>query len=272
MDTKHKQAFFEERNHNIEDLQAGKNESINFPPHLHTDLELFFVESGCIVVGVGEERRSLTAGCFAVIFPNTIHFYSTKEEHSRFILVISRASLLGEYASKLLSSRPACPFLDASELHLDISYAMNAIWDQKQEGDNTRVYSALIQLILARFLSKIPLVSEREPKSIDLTNQLIHYLANHFQQPLSLESVAKELGVSKYHLSHVFSKRLHTSFNDYINFLRLNYAQDLLRATDQNILEIALACGFSSQRTFNRAFQKHYSLTPRQYRQQRLSP
>ncbi len=101
MDTKHKQAFFEERNHNIEDLQAGKNESINFPPHLHTDLELFFVESGCIEVGVGEERRSLTAGCFAVIFPNTIHFYSTKEEHSRFILVISRASLLGEYASKL---------------------------------------------------------------------------------------------------------------------------------------------------------------------------
>ncbi|MBM6901172.1 helix-turn-helix transcriptional regulator, partial [Gemmiger formicilis] len=95
----------------------------------------------------------------------------------------------------------------------------------------------------------------------------VRYLSCNFQKPLSLDTVARELGVSKYHLSHIFSSRLHTSFSEYVNFLRLNLARELLLTTDQSILELGLTCGFSSQRTFNRVFQIHMGMSPRQYRE-----
>lgn len=91
-------------------------------------------------------------------------------------------------------------------------------------------------------------------------------MTKNFRQPISLESLSKELGVSKYHLSHVFSERLHTGFNEYLNFLRLSEAIGLLSTTQDSITDICMSCGFSSQSTFNRAFLNRFSITPRQYR------
>ena len=81
--------------------------------------------------------------------------------------------------------------------------------------------------------------------------------------------LAKELGVSKYHLSHVFSARLHTSFREYVNALRLDCARDLLAATELSMLEVSMESGFDSLRTFNRVFQERFRQTPSQYRKSR---
>lgn len=101
---------------------------------------------------------------------------------------------------------------------------------------------------------------------MDLTTRLIEYLSLHFRQPLTLDDVAHDLGVSRYHLSRVFSQRLGSSFPDYLSFLRLNEAQELLSGTDRSVSDICLDCGFTSQRSFNRAFQKLFLTTPRQFR------
>ncbi|MGI5959283.1 MAG: AraC family transcriptional regulator [Massiliimalia sp.] len=260
------QAYYENRDKLQTEIQITENESIDFPAHLHTDLELFLVRSGCIQVRVGDQSMDLKAGDFAVIFPNMIHSYMTKEPHSQFTMAICRTSLLGEYLSQLLHCRPENPFVSHKELHPDIEYAMHGMYLQEQEKPDSSVYRALVQLILARALPKVGLEPEREPKSIDLTSRLVRYLAQNFQQQLSLDILSKELGISKYHLSHVFSSRLHTSFSDYVNFLRLNHAKELLRTTDLSILEIGFACGFTSQRTFNRVFQEQFSMSPRQFR------
>ena len=125
-----------------------------------------------------------------------------------------------------------------------------------------------MRLILARCFSRMELLPLQEPHTVDLTGNLVRYLSRNFQKPLSLDAVARELGVSKYHLSHIFSSRLHTNFSEYVNFLRLNLARELLLTTDQSILELGLACGFSSQRTFNRVFRAHMGISPRRYREQ----
>ena len=84
-----------------------------------------------------------------------------------------------------------------------------------------------------------------------------------------LAHIARELGVSKYHLSHVFSARLHTSFREYVNALRLDCARDLLAATELSMLEVSMESGFDSLRTFNRVFQERFRQTPSQYRKSR---
>ena len=138
--------------------------------------------------------------------------------------------------------------------------------EQRKTEPNEAVYRAFVQLILARAFTCLELYEVREPKSTDLTTRLISYMTKNFRQPISLESLSKELGVSKYHLSHVFSERLHTGFNEYLNFLRLSEAIGLLSTTQDSITDICMSCGFSSQSTFNRAFLNRFSITPRQYR------
>ena len=77
---------------------------------------------------------------------------------------------------------------------------------------------------------------------------------------------AKDLGVSKYVLSRLFSKTFHRNFNQYLNDARLNYACHRLENTSDSITNICLDSGFESQRTFNRVFKERYKISPSDYR------
>lgn len=259
-------AYYEER-HNIgAELQVSEGESMVFPPHLHNDLELFLVQSGSYRITVGDICREVGENTLAVIFPNTIHAYQCEVPGSRYIIVICSPALLGDEISRLTRFRPLCPFLQGENFHHDIAYAMQGVCAQSHIEPNREIYRALVRLILARCFSRMELIALKEPYTMDLTGNLVRYLSQNFQKPLSLDTVARDLGVSKYHLSHIFSSRLHTSFSEYVNFLRLNLAKELLLTTDQSILELGLTCGFSSQRTFNRVFQTYMGISPRKYR------
>ena len=98
------------------------------------------------------------------------------------------------------------------------------------------------------------------------TSYLGNYIAKHFKEQVSLESMAKDLGISKFTLSRVFSGTFHRNFNQYLNEQRLNYICVHLECTDKSITDIWLDAGFDSQRTFNRGFRERYRMTPREYR------
>ena len=87
---------------------------------------------------------------------------------------------------------------------------------------------------------------------------MVEYCVRHFDKDLSLSVLERELHISKYYISHLFSDKLHISFNDYVNSLRISYACKHLRRSNSSITQIASLVGFASLRTFNRAFQKQY--------------
>lgn len=265
-------AFYEFRQNKEQEIQISREQGINFPPHLHEDLELIWVQQGCVRVMVGTQWKELTPGGFAAVFPNTIHAYQSEGEGNLFTMAICRPSLLGEDLPRLTHHVPVCPFLEEEQLHPDIPYAMEGIFRQMQQAPDREIFRALLRLILARLFTSLELVQMDEPKSIDLTSRLVEYLSKNFLSTLSLEKVAKELGVSRCHISHIFSSRLKTSFSEYLHFLRLGYACELLQNTDKSISDISLDAGFSSQRTFNRAFQKRYGVSPRTYRSETINP
>ena len=96
--------------------------------------------------------------------------------------------------------------------------------------------------------------------------QTVSYIAKNFKEAITLDGMAKDLGVSKYRLSRVFSATFHKNFNQYVNEQRLNYVVSMLENTNQSITEIALDAGFQSLRTFKRTFQEVYKVSPREYR------
>ena len=235
-------AYYEERSGRELQVEMGKR--LNFPSHLHGELELFLVQSGCVCVGIDGEFRELKAGELAVVFPNTVHSYQCREADSRYMMAVCGTSLLGDYFPSLTQCRPRRPYLCGKALDPDVLYALHSLYRCRCTGADSSISRALLHLILAHVLPELSLEPAPEPK-------------------------AMELGVSKYHLSHVFSARLHTSFREYVNALRLDCARDLLAATELSMLEVSMESGFDSLRTFNRVFQERFRQTPSQYRKSR---
>lgn len=106
----------------------------------------------------------------------------------------------------------------------------------------------------------LPVELERAVKVRFIEPQL--YLNPH----LKLGDMAQAIGTNRTYLSRYLNERLHTSFYDYINGLRLAFATNLLRESDLNISTIAQMAGFNSYSTFRRCFLARYGMAPLEYR------
>jgi AraC-like DNA-binding protein len=93
------------------------------------------------------------------------------------------------------------------------------------------------------------------------------YIDSHFQEPIKLETVARAVNVSPFHLSREFKSSCHMGFLEYLARIRIEHAKGLLRKKDLRVSEVAYQSGFQSLAPFNRAFQQQSGMTPRAYRQ-----
>lgn len=84
---------------------------------------------------------------------------------------------------------------------------------------------------------------------------------------LTCNDLAKAVGTNRTYMSLWFREH-GTTFNDYINALRLKRAEYLLRTTDDNILTVGSKSGFSHPNTFRNVFKEHYGCTPKEYRKE----
>lgn len=94
--------------------------------------------------------------------------------------------------------------------------------------------------------------------------RLIDYINDHYHEPLSLDTLAEQFFVSKYHLSHEFTRQMGTGIYQYIQKKRLLIARQLM-AQGQKPVDVYAICGFGDYAAFFRAFRKVYGLSPREY-------
>ena len=93
------------------------------------------------------------------------------------------------------------------------------------------------------------------------------YIDMHFQENLTLETLARLSGLTPNYFSSLFSKVSGIKLWDYINSRRIEAAMQLLKnESNLNIIEIAAQCGFNNTANFNKAFKKAVGITPGEYR------
>ena len=93
------------------------------------------------------------------------------------------------------------------------------------------------------------------------------YIQHHLSEPISTEDIAKQLYLSRPHLSQKFKKETGLTLTDFILQQKTREAKRLLRYTDKTSAAIGFYLGFSSQGHFSRVFQKYAGCTPKEYRQ-----
>lgn len=96
--------------------------------------------------------------------------------------------------------------------------------------------------------------------------RVVDYIEDGIDQDLRLSSLAAVAGMSVYHFARRFQETVGISPYSYVLVRRIERARALLRHSDERLVDIALACGFSSQSHLTTVFRKCLGVTPGEYR------
>ena len=102
---------------------------------------------------------------------------------------------------------------------------------------------------------------------VDSFSQLMEVEKAYLNPEISIVEVARQIGTNRSYLSDFLNHNCNSTFIDYVNNLRLEYAERLMKEDSNISIEaISISSGFNSLSTFRRAFSKKYGSTPSKYR------
>lgn len=263
-------------------------ENFNFLAHWHTDVEVIYVCEGSIRIGINSESRLLHAGDIAICSSGDIHYYDSHSNTSTMILIIFHPSLIGCTGSWPTQSRFISPFIDIN----DANHATNEqfvvlpqhrqeitelILKIKQEADKKEphyenVTTGMIHTLCGLLLRHLPSRQidlsgdHRRILNMKIMQEVLDYLEANYMNGVKLEEAAKQANMSLFYFSRFFKNITGMSYTSYLNRLRVDKAEEMIMSTHKTMLEIALECGFTNVRTFNRVFKQLKKCKPTELR------
>lgn len=242
-------------------LSLSFNWRLEFPAHLHKEVELVYIKQGIAHAYINGIDCTLNAGDFFIAFPDRVHYYDECKNVLATVIIFS-AGWLGGYTDIFYKMQPVCPKIEnpPQEAVNIVEILENLSGTQNQE-----ILRGLILSLMGILIDSTKLIPNTGISN-STTEAILSYCEKNYRNEISITDISRNLHISNSYISHIFSDRLHLSFRDYINSLRIADACAMLKSNSMNITEIAHQTGFNTIRTFNRAFKKQYGITPYEYK------
>lgn len=250
--------------------------------HWHNEVEIIVIKKGCGIVNVNLVSYSVEAGNIIFVFPGQLHSIIQKEDNiMEYENILFKSGLLKSSGSDLCNDKFIQSLLSGNlnmyPIVNDCFEYYNSIFSLINEIDNLcdlhpyayqlSVKSHLFQIFYI-FISSCGM-NEIKPisqKSLDKIKSILTYIADNFQNSISIEEIAGHCFYSKSYFMKFFKETMGMSFIQYLNDYRLEVAAKLLTTTSDDIIDISVNTGFDNLSYFNRCFKKKYGITPGKYR------
>lgn len=247
----------------IRDLYAWDRPTAGcYPPHYHTQAEILYIVEGRIQAEVDFTLHTAQTGDVVLLCPNQIHRFLEPWGPARTWTFVFESKLMPAFAELLGEKKPVVPVIGGIS---SVPEAPGLLRRILEECDSPKPYAAQIAagaltLLLGVLLRRCPL---RERGKMDETtaSRILHFCYEHYQEPLSLAEAARALRLSPYYLSHLMPQKYGVSFTQLLTRIRLDDARRRL-LMGSSVTVAALDAGFSSTRTFHRAFRARYGGSP----------
>jgi AraC family transcriptional regulator len=127
--------------------------------------------------------------------------------------------------------------------------------------------------LLVQSKSYVPYEDDRSAGDISdaRLRRVIEFISVRFGEQLTLERLAAEAGISKFHFTRLFREKVGQTPYRYLSEIRLAAAAKMLVTTDLRIGEIALLCGYPIASHFTTAFSARYGAPPLEFRTSRAT-
>ncbi len=245
--------------------------------HYHSFYEIYYLLEGDVEYWIEGRTYSLQKGEILLINPMEFHRPVIKNKnvpYERIVVWIDK-----EYLEKVSHETPLNSCFDFSgersrvikptgvkrtEITALLSELVKEFYGSEY-ASKVCAFGTLIRFVAE--LNRISLSIHNEVKATEVESSLVlgvlDYIGEHYNEELSLDLLANEFFISKYHLSHEFSKATGTGVYRYILLKRLIAAREfLLQGVPAG--EVATLCGFKDYTSFFKAFKAEYGISPRE--------
>lgn len=233
----------------------GKN--YEFPAHIQECFELIVVTSGELNITLNKNSLSLKKGEAVLIFPNIVH--SMLPSECEFVICIFSPLLVTAYYSKISNLLPDNPIFAMPQNLLDILI--------KMDKESSILAKKGFLYLLCDCFDKNRTYTKQKDGDYTLLIKILHYIETNYKKECTLKSLSENIGYDYTYVSRIFKDLVGLSFNNYVNYYRLNNACYLFENTKHSITNCALESGYTSIRSFNRNFKNQYGITPSEYAQ-----
>ena len=235
-------------------------------PGIRDHYLIHLVVSGRGVFEVGGKTFPVEQGDLFFARPSQLIRYTADEQHP---WEYSWVGFNGACAHKLAAQ---LPFRDDAPVHHTqdpdgMRRALSAIYSSRglQPQDEAAMVGYLYLFISSLMRENV----ESKPHSTSSSSQYvlnaIKYIQFNYSHDISIDDVAKSVGVSRSHLYRVFMLNVGQSPIDYLTEYRINEACKLLRTGSLSIAEVAISVGFFDQFYFSRVFKRAKGVPPSKY-------
>ncbi|MBQ6471428.1 MAG: helix-turn-helix domain-containing protein [Victivallales bacterium] len=250
-------------------------------PHRHDFEELLLVVGGTGTYTTSAEICQLEAGDLFLVHTGEVHSFTNQHDLVVYNLLYQLSKLpfdFGEYVNlsgyQALFREGAADSRQNHHLHLDAKQLdqtkdlIEQIHEElveHREGYETAV-CCLFKLLFVVILRPNGKAEDRRQRNFQKIANVLHYLSMHYDKPLNRPLLAQIANMSQATFFRHFLQATRMSPRDYLQNLRLNEAEELLRNTNLTLADISSRCGFYDNNHFILCFRKRFNMPPARYR------
>lgn len=247
--------------------------------HYHDFYEIHCTLEGEGVFYVDNHEYHLRPGTVTLISPNDLHrVLSQKTESFRRCYIFVTPQYLQTHSTPRSDLTEAFRFLGSGHnrfLQMDPQELEQLLAPFKEEPGTDYGEDLEYEVHLLKFLIRLNRLSQSQEHSLltpstktpnkdTLIPQVIDYINENLEKPLTLDSLAEKFYTNKYSLSRSFKKVSGINLHSFILKKRLLYSKQLLRKY-RSSTEVYTLCGFQSYTHFLRAFKEEFHITPKEF-------
>jgi AraC-like DNA-binding protein len=250
-------------------------------PHWHAQVEINFIVRGRVHYRMSDHDISLSAGEMCLFWGGLPHRLDEASDDVFYagahlpLVHFFRLQLPADVRHRLMTGATlVTSATDASDPH---NFER---WNRYgRSGDPARAQHAVNELILrlerVRFepYRLVPeartvdgIASPFDQQSSRNVGRMCDFIAENFLYDIDSVDIAAAADIHPKYAMSLFRKSTGMTLNEYVNLLRLSYAQAMLMRGDVNVIDVAMESGFGSLSAFNKSFRKLAGMSPSDFR------
>ncbi len=231
--------------------------------HHHDAFEIYFITAGNCTYFVDNRCYKMIPGDVIIIPEGVIHNTEYNgNHHLRLLINCSRQFIPASVISVLPSIGNLYRNSDIRDELMDI---FKKIEEEYTRADNfstdiLRCYTYMLFFLMARNKNQF----DKSTAGNKYVERAISYIQNNFSNNISLSEISEVCSIHPEYFSRMFKKETGFGFCEYVNTLRLQKAESLLKQhSKMSVTEIAAECGFDDSNYFSVKFKKMYGMPPK---------